>query len=263
MGYRGLRPLQNHGRVPPRPLDGRQTPFFSTVWNPSVSEGGGLGGSSEALRSSTALDLHDCLGGGSSVFGGPLLCHVSSVLVGAGEAVLSGGCACCCWTRAAEYAPGLYLAATGAGLSERGGVEGVVLCGVCLRQGVGEFDCGWLLAAALRSALRRSASSSRCRCRAAFLSNSSRSLRRCSRRAARFSSSSFFLASAAASSASFSRRIRSSSARRSANARSTFGSKTMIYTKTHLPHVSLLPLLARSASALRPLCGRFPPREPF
>ena len=144
MGYRGLRPLQNHGR--PRPLDGRQTFFFSTVWNPSVSACGvgGLEGSSEALRSSTALDLHDCLGAGSSVFGGPLLCHVSSVLVGAGEAVLSGGCACCCvccWTRA-EYAPGLYLAVTGAGLSERGGVEGVVPCGVDLRQGVGGFDGG-------------------------------------------------------------------------------------------------------------------------
>ena len=263
MGYRGLRASQNHARGAPRPLDGRQTFFFSTVWNPSVSEVAGLEGSSEALRSSTALDLHDGLGAGSSVFGGPLLCHVSSVLVGAGEAVLSGGCGGCCWTRAAEYAPGLYLAVTGAGLSERGGVEGLVPCGVDLRQGVGEFDGGRLLAAALRSALRRSASSSRCRCRAAFLSSSSRSLRRCSIRAARFSSSSFFLASAAASSASFSRRIRSSSARRSANARLTFGSKTMIYTKTHLLRVSLLPLLARGASALRPLFGRLPPREPF
>lgn len=215
------------------------------------------------MRSSTALDLHDGLGAGSSGFSGPFFCHVSSVLVGAGEEVLSGGCACCCWTRAAAYAPGLYLAVVGAGLSERGGVEGVVPCGVDLRQGVEVLDGGWLLAAALRSILRLSASSSRCRCRAAFLSNSSRSLRRCSAIAARSSSSSFLLASAAASSASFSRRIRSSSARRSVNARSLSRSDAMGDTGTHLLQASLLPPLARDASVLRLLHEDAPPREPF
>lgn len=211
---------------------------------------GRLEDSSAALRSSTALDLHDCLGAGSSDFKGPLLCHVSSVLVGAGEAVLSGGCA---WARAAPYAPGLYLDVAGAGLSERGGVEGVVSCGVDLRQGAGGFDGGWLLAAALRSALRFSASSSRCRCRAATLSNSSRSLRRCSIRAARFSSSSFLLASAAASSASLSRRICSSSARRSVHARLMSGLNITgdADVETHLLRALLLLPLARDASVLR------------
>ena len=209
----------------------------------------GLGDSSAALRSSAVLDLHDCLGTGSSGFSGPLFCHVSSVLAGAGEEVLSGGCVCCCWARVAANAPGLYLAVAGAGLSERGGVEGVVPCGVDLRQGVEGVDCGWLLAAVLRSALRLSASSSRCRCRAAFLSNSSRSLRRCSIRATRFSSSSLFLASAAASSASVSRRNRSSSARRSASARSLCSSNMMGDTETHLLQASLLPPLARGAPA--------------
>ena len=90
-------------------------------------------------------------------------------------------------------------------------------CGVALLQGVGVLDCGWLFAA-LRSNLRFSASSSRCRCKAAFLSNSSRSLRRCSARARRLSSSSFLLASSAASSASLSWRSRSSSERRSVDA---------------------------------------------
>jgi len=101
-----------------------------------------LEGSSASLRSSVVLDFHDCLGAGSSDFNGPFLCHVSSVLVGAGEEVLSGGCPCCCWDRAALNAPGLYLPAAGAGLSERGGVEGVVPCGVGFRQGVGGIDGG-------------------------------------------------------------------------------------------------------------------------
>lgn len=213
------------------------------------------------FRSSTALDLHDGLGAGSSGFNGPLLCHVSSVLVGAGEEVLSGGCVCCCWTRVAANAPGLYLA--GAGLSERGGVEGVVPCGVDLRQGVGELDGGWLLAVVLRSSLRLSASSSRCRCRAAFLSNSSRSIRRCSTRAARFSSSSFLLASSAASSASLSRRNRSSSARCSASSRSLSSSNKMGDTETYLLRASLLPPLVRGAPALRLLYEDVPLHEPF
>jgi len=109
--------------------------------------------SSTVLRSSAVLDLHDCLGAGSSGLNGPLLCHGSSVLVGAGEEVLSGGCVCCCWARVAANAPGLYLAVAGAGLSERGGVEGVVPCGVDLRQGVGVLDGGWLLLAAVIFAL--------------------------------------------------------------------------------------------------------------